>query len=145
MLLRRSAEAHDLLRFLDFRAGGFVGPENHSEEQLELWAKIRTQFPGIKHEPACAEFLRENGFPAVAEVVAVHGLMLPTPPRRTVEQQLLFYADKRVKIDERVSLEDRFTDFRVRYSGGEKTKEAETWFKEARGVEADLFPEGIPF
>lgn len=144
MLLRRSAEVHDLLRFLDFHPGGFSGAEYHSKEQLELWPKIRAQLPGLKHEPACAEFLRQKGFPAVAKVVAVHGLTLPAPPRRTIEQQLLFYADKRARMDQRVTLEERFDDFRMRYSGGEKTKEADTWFKEARGVEAELFPEGVP-
>ncbi|OGJ59514.1 hypothetical protein A2881_01520 [Candidatus Peribacteria bacterium RIFCSPHIGHO2_01_FULL_55_13] len=145
MLLRRSAEVHDLLRFLDFRPGGFVGPQDHSKEQIELWANMRLKHPGLKHEPACAQFLREQGFLAVAEVVAVHGLTLPAPPRRTIEQQLLFYADKRVKIDERVSLEDRFADFRARYSNNQATQDSETWYREAKGVEAELFPEGIPF
>lgn len=143
-LLRRSAEVHDLLRFLDFRPGGFAGLEEHSEEQARLWADLRKQYPGLKHEPACAAFLEKQGFPAVAEVVKVHGLTLPSPPRRTIEQQILFYADKRVQIDQRVSLDERFEDFRRRYSDGKHSDDGETWYREARGVEKELFPEGCP-
>lgn len=138
MLLRRSAEVHDLLRFLDFRPGGFAGPEHHSQQQLQQWAGLRAAYAGLKHEPACATFLREKGYPAVAEVVAVHGLTLPAPPRRTIEQQLLFYADKRVNVDKRVTLAERFEDFRTRYSGGKATKDGETWLREATQVEKDL-------
>ena len=144
MLLRRSAEVHDLLRFLDFRPGGFAGAESHSDEQLRLWVDMRKRYPGLKPEPACAEFLREHGYPAVAEVVKVHGLTLPSPPRRTIEQQILFYADKRVKVDERVTLDERFSDFRARYSDGKRSEDGETWYREATGVQRDLFPEGCP-
>lgn len=144
LLLRRSAEVHDLLRFLDFRPGGFAGPENHTEEQLRLWAEMRVKFPDLKHEAACAAFLREHGYSAVADVVTVHGFMLPSPPRRTIEQQILFYADKRVKVDERVTLEERFADFRKRYSGDKRTEEGEAWHRETMEIERSLFPEGCP-
>jgi tRNA threonylcarbamoyladenosine biosynthesis protein TsaE len=144
MLLRRSAEVHDLLRFLDFRRGGIAGPENHSPEQLQLWAEIRERYAGLRHEPACAAFLREKGYPAVAEVVAVHGFTIPTPLRTTIEQQLLYYADKRVIIDQRVTLAERFEDFRKRYCDGKQTAEADAWHQEVLNVEAHLFPEGTP-
>lgn len=137
-LLKRSAEVHDLLRFLDFRSGGFAGVEDHTEEQLRLWASVRKRYSGLKHEPACAAFLREQGFPAVAAVVRVHGFTLPSPPRRTIEQQILFYADKRVKVDQRVTLDERFADFQERYSGGKRTEEGETWYREAKRVEEEL-------
>ena len=144
LLLRRSAEVHDLLRFLDFRPGGFLGTDCPSEEEQSRWDGVRKLYPRLKHEPACAAFLREKGFPAAAEIVAVHGLTLPVPERRTVEQQILFYADKRVRMDERVTLDERFVDFRARYSDGKRTEEAETWYREAKGVEDALFPGGCP-
>ncbi|TSC59394.1 MAG: UPF0079 ATP-binding protein [Candidatus Peregrinibacteria bacterium Greene0416_62] len=144
MLLRRCAEVHDLLRFLDFRLGGFAGQESHTAKQLRLWADIRRRYPTLKHEPACAAFLSERGYPAPAEVVKVHGLELPSPPRSTIEQQILFYADKRVKVDERVTLGERFEDFRKRYSNGKRSEDGEKWYREAKGVEEELFPEGCP-
>jgi hypothetical protein len=142
-LLRAAAEVHDLLRFLDFRDGGYPG-EKHSPQELACWDAIRMQYPGLKHEPACAAFLESRRFCALAAIVAVHGLTLPSPSRRTIEQQLLFYADKRVMVDKRVTLEDRFADFTKRYSDGKRSKDGETWYKEAKGVETDLFPDGCP-
>lgn len=137
-LLRRGAEAHDLFRFLDFRPGGFAGPDEHTDVQLRLWADLRKKYAGLKHEPACAAFLEERGFPAVAAVVRAHGLTLPAPERRTIEQQLLFYADKRVMIDQRVTLEERFADFRARYNNGTSHEESEVWLREAKDVEQGL-------
>ncbi len=142
-LLRAAAEVHDLLRFLDFRAGGFTG-EKYSPQELACWDAIRLQYLDLKHEPACAALLESRGFPALAAIVAVHGLTLPSPSRSTIEQQILFYADKRVIVDKRVSLDDRFADFAKRYSDGKRSEDAETWYKEAKGVEDELFPDGCP-
>jgi tRNA A37 threonylcarbamoyladenosine biosynthesis protein TsaE len=142
-LLRAAAEVHDLLRFLDFRPGGYHAEKN-SPEELAHWEEIRTRYPGLKHEPACAAFLRSKHFDALATIVAVHGLTLPSPTRRTIEQQLLFYADKRVNIDRRVSLEERFADFATRYSDGKRSADGEVWYKEAKAVEEALFQGRCP-
>jgi tRNA threonylcarbamoyladenosine biosynthesis protein TsaE len=142
-LLRAAAEVHDLLRFLDFRAGGFAG-EQHSPQELACWDAIRLQYPNLKHEPACAVLLESRDFSALAAIVAVHGLVLPSPERRTIEQQLLFYADKRVMVDKRVTLDERFADFAKRYSDSKRSEDGETWYREAKNVEADLFPDGCP-
>lgn len=142
-LLRAAAEVHDLLRFLDFRDGGYSG-EQHSPQERACWDAVRTQYPDLKHEPACAAFLKSRGFPALAAIVAVHGLVLPPPRRRTIEQQLLFYADKRVMVDKRVTLDERFADFAKRYSDGKRSQDGETWYREAKGVEAELFPDDCP-
>ena len=143
-LLRRSAEMHDLFRFLDFRPGGHTNDNAASLEETATWEEVRKRYPDLRHEPACARFLQEQGFDAVAAVVAVHGLTLPSPPRRTVEQQLLFYADKRLRIDEVVSLDERFADFRKRYGQGKQSEEHHIWYREALSVEAELFPDGCP-
>lgn len=144
LLLRRSAEVHDLLRFLDFRPGGYANQEETSPEQKTVWDQVRTTFPGLKHEPACAAFLERRGFHALAEIVKVHGLCLPSPERRSIEQQLLFYADKRVMLTKRVSLEERFADFRNRYGSGAPSTEGDLWLREARSIEQALFPDGCP-
>jgi len=134
---------HDLLRFLDFRDGGYAGGDDAPDDQKH-WEHIRSKYPRMKHEPACAAFLRERGYDALGTIVSVHGLVLPSPERRTIEQQLLFYADKRVMVDKRVTLEERFADFERRYGGGVRTRDAETWYREATDVEQRLFPGGCP-
>lgn len=136
--LKAAALAHDLLRFVDFVPGAGHGADDPVEPAE--WQEWKTKYEGQRHEPACADFLCERGYPELATIVRVHGLQLPSPDRSTIEQKLLFYADKRVKLDEVVTLEERFADFRARYTSGEKTKEGEIWFAEAKVIEQELFP-----
>lgn len=143
LALRRAAEVHDLFRFLDFRPGGH--PENnHSAEAQMTWEKIRAQYRGMHHEAACAQLLRERGFSVLSTIVAVHGLSAPPPPDATIEQQLLFYADKRVQIDRVVSLDERFADFARRYGKGTVSEEAKRWYGMTKEMELELFPDGPP-
>ncbi len=144
LLLRRAAEVHDLLRFIDFKPGAKPKDVIETTEELQTWALWKGKYEGKKHEAACAQFLREQGFDAVATVVEPHGLVLPSPNRTTIEQQILFYADKRVMVDNVVSLEERFDDFAKRYGKGVMTAQAHLWLNEAKRVEQELFPEGVP-
>ncbi len=120
--LRAAGAVHDLLRFVDFHrgAGHIAGESNPAHERT--WAEVKAQYPGLRHEAAAAQFLAGRGYPHLAEIVRVHGLTLADSQRATIEQKLLYYADKRVKIDEVVSLDD-----------------------EARRMEKELFPDGPPF
>ncbi len=136
LALRRAAEVHDLFRFIDFHPGA-----SHEDigEEPEQWVEIRKRYIGMRHEEACANFLRSSGYPEIAAIVAVHGLRLPPGDRATIEQKLLYYADKRVIVDKVVTLEERFEDFRRRYSSGEETEHSKIWFAEAKAVEKELF------
>ena len=145
LAVKRAAQVHDLLRFVDFRPGASHVEEHHTEEELQTWKSIKDRFANMKHEAACATWLREKGYDSLADIVEVHGLVLPSPERRTIEQQILFYADKRVKVDEIVTLDERFEDFSKRYGAGKNSGDGKIWYQEARTVENDLFPEGIPF
>ncbi len=140
-----AARLHDLFRFVDFR------PEARpahvpaaSADQRQLWSQWRERYAGQSHEAACAAFLRERGFDAVAEIVEPHGLTLPPAPLRTVEQKILLYADKRVNGTQLVSLEERFTDFARRYSGGTATEKNRFWLEQTRQLERELFPSDLP-
>jgi len=144
LLLRRAAELHDLLRFLDFRPGAAPEGMINDRKSLETWEKWKERYSGMKHEQACAVFLRERKLDAVATVVETHGLVSPMPQRKTIEQKILFYADKRVMMDRVVTLEERFEDFKKRYSGGILTEQARLWREEADVAERELFPEGVP-
>lgn len=143
--LMRAARLHDLLRFLDFRLGGHPDDRNHSPENLAVWESIRKHFPSMHHEEACAAFLQERGFPVIASIVTPHGLRHAPTTRTTIEQKLLFYADKRVMLDTVVSLEERFADFAQRYGNGVASKEHKRWYAEVKDSEKELFPDGPPF
>lgn len=143
-MLRSAALVHDLLRFVDFRAGASPQSFRDSPEDQAVWQQWRARYAGCTHERACEQFLCERGHPEIGSVVAVHGLQLPSPERATIEQQLLFYADKRTLIDRTVTLEERFADFAQRYGNGAATKESLQWKAEAECVERLLFPDGAP-
>lgn len=144
--LRRAAEVHDLFRFLDFRPGGAPGglPNVVTPALQELWGGIRSRFPGMNHEQACTAFLTQQGYPELGEIVSTHGLSLPLPERRTIEQRILYYADKRVLFDRVVSLEERFEDFRDRYEHGKTSEKGQIWHEEARATERLLFGDDVP-
>ena len=135
---------HDLFRFIDFRDGAGPPGEIPSPEDIATWQQWKQRWPGLRHETACARFLIDEGYPALASIVAVHGLTLPAPERSTIEQQLLFYADKRVRGNQVVTLEERFDDFRKRYSNNADSDLSRVWYEEAKRVEDALFPEGAP-
>lgn len=74
---------------------------------------------GENHALSAARVLEELGYPEVARIVAQHIFLLPGPPGSPLrEEEIVYYADKRVKHTEIVSLKERFDDLRVRYAKG---------------------------
>lgn len=141
LLLRRSGELHDLLRFLDFRDG--LGPPqaSYNARDRRVWGELRARYPSLAHELACAAFLETAEYHAVGRVVRTHGARLPPPHEGTIEQKVLFYADKRLKVETLVTLEERFRDLHERY--GEEAKSL-VWYVQAQDIERELFPGGTP-
>ena len=71
------------------------------------------------HIVAGANLLKKLGFLEVAEVAKKHSLYKITEEDvqpRTIEEKIVFYADKRVKGRKVVSLEERFEDIKKRYN-----------------------------
>lgn len=143
--LRAAGAVHDLMRFVDFHRGTSQREHEINPEHAQKWAEVRAQYPGLRHEAVVARFLTGQGFGALAEIVRVHGLTLADVSRTTIEQKLLYYADKRVMIDDVVSLEERLRDFTLRYSHAGRLQESDAWYDEARRTEHELFPNGPPF
>lgn len=137
--LRSAARIHDLLRFIDFRANRPAGIVE-TEEELNVWNEWRKLYPNHSHESACAALLRDEGFSGVADIVETHGLKETHLPK-TVEQKLLFYADKRVIMDRFVTVDNRFDDFAKRYAAGKPTEMQRKWLAVTKQIEAELFPE----
>jgi len=126
---------HDLMRFIDFTHGA---THNDSEEDRSIWNTWKLQYPGLHHEAACAEFLEEHGHKEFASIVRTHGLGSTLKPLNTIEQKLLFYADKRVIEDRVVSLKERFADFIVRYGNGKQSEEVLNWHNECITLEKEI-------
>ncbi|MBI3619045.1 tRNA (adenosine(37)-N6)-threonylcarbamoyltransferase complex ATPase subunit type 1 TsaE [Candidatus Peregrinibacteria bacterium] len=142
--LRRAARVHDLLRSIDFRNGASPEGFRATDEERERWRSLKEHYSGMHHEAACEKFLREGGFEALGTIVATHGLTLPPSIEATIEQKLLFYADKRLAVDRIVSLEERFADFSRRYGNTSLAEDAKDWCERTKAIERELFPNGIP-
>ena len=69
-----------------------------------------------RHDLRGAEILRELHFPELADLVAVHVYF---PMDRPVDEAaIVYYADKRVRHDQVVTVEERFAYIRRRYGEG---------------------------
>jgi len=80
---------------------------------------------GARHEEVGARMLRERGYFLLAPIVQEHVSMDPERLRGPISESLLVnYADKRVKHDEIVTIEERFQDLGERYGKTEQHKAA---------------------
>ena len=76
----------------------------------------------IDHAEAGYEFLKSLGYPRVAEIVKNHIYLFPEKFATSVtEDEIVFYADKRVKHEEIVSVKERFVDLKERYGKNPET------------------------
>jgi tRNA threonylcarbamoyladenosine biosynthesis protein TsaE len=139
-----AGKLHDLLRFLDFKPQ--TAPNGHKDNPADVavWNLIKNEYPAKKHEAAVAEFLRKHGYGALATIIEPHGSQSPPSERNRTEQDILFYADKRVVHDSIVTVEGRFEDSAIRYSNGTLTPAQEQWYKETKQVETALFGNTLP-
>jgi len=71
---------------------------------------------GENHALSAARLLEKLGYPEVARVVARHIFCPPGPPGSPIrEEEIVYYADKRVKHTQIVTLKERFEDLKERY------------------------------
>jgi uncharacterized protein len=90
-VLTVSALLHDVKKMASFKSG-----ENHAAAGYKLMVSL--------------------GYPRVGEIIYAHiFLKIPKPGESIKEEEIVFYADKRVKHDTIVSLKERFSDLRERY------------------------------
>ncbi|MDB4979165.1 MAG: hypothetical protein JWM56_1351 [Candidatus Peribacteria bacterium] len=137
LTLTRAGELHDLLRFTDFREESLRKADWLTEDMRRTWQTWKERYPNMQHEEAAAAFLTAKGFSTLASIIQTHGFEAKN--RRTTEQQLLYYADKRVREDAVVSLRERFDDLIVRYANGRETENQKRWYAETLAVEKELF------
>lgn len=104
-----AALLHDLMKMIDVK---------NPHENVEFWKKIKGQFPGIGHEEAGAIILEQLGKAVIADIIRKSGYSSIIDTKlepRTLEEKIVYYADKRVMHDNIVSLKERLKDGRKRY------------------------------
>jgi len=147
-LLYTAVMMHDIARVCDFRKldkSHFI--EKITDEKWEKWKTIRKRCKGVHHADAAEKFFRELGFSKTAELIYVHKSRVIAQERErinTLEEKIIYYADKRVKHDETVSLKERFLDGWERYGKYDDAKTRRLFQKvekETYKLEKELFEE----
>jgi len=67
------------------------------------------------HGEVAEKILLRRGYPEIAKIASHHRFKYIRDPALTWEEKVVNYADKRVKHDQIVSLDERFTDLLIRY------------------------------
>lgn len=114
-LIRQAALLHDLVRVADFKnlhPAKFPYPVKAAD--IEYWESLRKKYGGKHHAIAGAEILEERGYRDIANLVRKHRFLQVEDSFNTWEEKILYYADKRVKHDKIVSLEERLHDGKIR-------------------------------
>ena len=78
-------------------------------------AKMESVNSGRDHAALGAEWLVREGYPEVAEIVHNHVILKTDLTGPIVAKEIIYYADKRVRHTEVVSVCDRLQDLRQRY------------------------------
>lgn len=119
-LVEAGALLHDLLRLV---GEGQIQLKHFREaptyEDLEKWRELNLVHPGLGHAAAAAAELRKLGYPEpLLGVILAHDfsrILDPDLGPKTLEQKIVYYADKRVRHDEIVTLAERLADGKERY------------------------------
>ncbi len=140
-LLYSSAMLHDLHRICDIRELNRSGfKEEVTDEKWAKWQEFRRKYKGMHHSEITAEVLSTMGYGDTAEVIRLHmskNIILESQSYNSLEKQIIFYADKRVKHNEIVDLEERFRDGHERY-GKFNSGEEQEFFNEVKDATLDL-------
>ena len=80
-------------------------------------AKMASLENGRDHAELGAEWLDREGFPEIAEIVRNHVRLVTDLAGPIVAKEIIYYADKRVRHVEIVSVAERLVDLRKRYGG----------------------------
>jgi len=109
-------------------------------------AKSKCLEEGCLHAETGAAICGQLGYPEVAEIVANHVILSDFSPDRYTRgefnaTELVFYADKRVKHDQLVSLDERLAYILEKYSHDNQRREALILqnFQACRTLERHLF------
>lgn len=125
-----AALVHDLLRVVDFKTfEPHTWPDAVTQEEVDFWKKLRQAHRGRHHADVAADILQNRGFQAEAIIVREHRYLQIDRGFSSLESKIVYYADKRVKHDQIVSLGERLEDGRMRNAphtiGTEKARERE--------------------
>lgn len=105
-------------------------------------AKTASLQDDTRHDKVGREICLRHGYEEIADIVAEHVLLRGgVPPDCCREKEIVYYADKRVRHDEVVSLDERLVYLLERYGKGDDLlqRKIQENFLMAREIEARIF------
>lgn len=119
-LLEKACLLHDLVKTCEISDPEANPSLTPSPQDLAVWKRLRTKFAAVGHINAAYQILSGLGEKDLATIILKHrfeSVIDPSAKNRpsTWEDKLLYYADKRVKHDRIVTLDERLEDGRKRY------------------------------
>ncbi len=124
VVLRQAALLHDIVKICDFKSTDLITSiGDFNAEDIAFWMKLHRSCRSVGHVNAAYNILMDLGEPKLAEIIRKHryeSIIDGNPAERpsSLEEKLLYYADKRVMHDKIVSMRERLDDGRNRYFGG---------------------------
>lgn len=128
---------HDLLRVVDMREVKSKAPAHLQK----LWEKQREKYAGWHHGDAAHQVLWKLGYRGLARLVERHKaeVIFEKKPFQSLEEQIIFYADKRVAHTQVVSLDERIREAKKRYCWqGAELRYVERGWAKMRELEREL-------
>ena len=119
-ILRQAALLHDLVKICDFAELDLDGFDGFSAEDVQFWTALIRSCHKDGHITAVCNILEDLKEDRLAEIIKKHRfncLIADDPALRpeSIEEKILYYADKRVRHDQITSLAERLEDGRLRY------------------------------
>jgi len=111
--VHRACLLHDIMRVCDFRKPiDDIFDEPITEKDREKWRQLSQRHKGLRHEDAACEFLKAE-YPEIALAIKKHAyksLLDEKLKPPTIEEKIVYYADKRVMHDKVVPLAERLEE-----------------------------------
>ncbi len=124
--LRYAALLHDLLRMCDiskFDPDQLKNQFAATESDIKYWQKLRQKYANTPHWLAAKIALEDLNEPDIEKIISTHDFLSinqPDASNRTLEQKILYYADKRVCHHQITSLQHRLEEGMKRYIGAQE-------------------------
>ncbi len=118
--LKTAALLHDIVKLCDFAEVDFKKiPHKPTKMELKTWRRYIKKYHVIGHAEAGYQIVKKYN-QEVAVMIKKHGYKSLIAAKKkdrptTIEEKILYYADKRVKHDKMVTLKERISDGQKRY------------------------------
>ena len=129
--LYNAAIIHDAARVCDFKELNQKNfPYPISNTDIKIWEQLREQYGNLGHNVILANYLNQIGESVIANLVLKHDFK-QIQNLNTIEEKLLYYADKRVEQDDIVTLQERLEKGDKRNGKKNESQKEKAQLKEA--------------